>query len=121
MSAHRDPGLDDSRDGTGELQIIAPRFGERPQVADYWLRVWAARGLLWAWHDSALSYIITALEDEAWRVREMALKVVARHQLQDALTIVGTMRDDPDSRVASAATRALVRLTENPEGRKRTK
>lgn len=86
---------------------------------DYWLRVWAARGLLWAWDESALSCIMTALEDEAWRVREMALKVVARHRLKEAHTIVGSMRDDPKARVASAANRALVRLTEDPVGGER--
>jgi HEAT repeat protein len=87
---------------------------------DYWLRVWAARGLLWAWDETALSCIMTALKDEAWRVREMALKVVGRHRLADALTTVESMRDDPNSRVASAANRALAQLTESPEGRERT-
>jgi HEAT repeat protein len=87
---------------------------------DYWLRVWAARGLLWAWDETALSCIMTALKDEAWRVREMALKVVGRHRLKDALTTVETLRDDPNSRVASAANRALAQLTESPEGRERT-
>jgi len=84
---------------------------------DYWLRVWAARGLLWAWDESACSCITTALQDEAWRVREMALKVVARHRLKEALTTVGSMREDPNPRVASAAGRALARLTEKPAGR----
>jgi len=84
---------------------------------DYWLRVWAARGLLWAWDESAFSCIMTALQDEAWRVRAMALKVVGRHRLKEALTTVGSMRDDPNPRVASAASRALVRLSEKPAGR----
>ena len=43
---------------------------------DYWLRVWAARGLTHVWNDSATSALSTALSDPAWRVREMALKVV---------------------------------------------
>lgn len=37
---------------------------------DYWLRVWAARGLLWEWDDSALPVLEAALSDPAWRVRE---------------------------------------------------
>src|SRR5262249_27986260 len=45
----------------------------------YWVRVWAARGLLWAWEPSATAAILRALEDPQWRVREMAAKVVARH------------------------------------------
>jgi hypothetical protein len=39
---------------------------------------------LWAWDDVALPAVKSALNDEAWRVREMALKVVARHKLDDA-------------------------------------
>lgn len=78
----------------------------------YWLRVWAARGLLWNWTDEALPAVMAALRDDAWRVREMAAKVVARHQLGDALAIVADLRDDPNPRVRTAASRALVRLTE---------
>ena len=80
---------------------------------DYWLRVWAARGLLWAWDESALTCIMNALDDEAWRVREMALKVVARHRLTEAVGVVARMRDDPASRVAKAADRAWARVAED--------
>lgn len=79
----------------------------------YWLRVWAARGLLWAWDDVALDAVLTALDDEAWRVREMALKIVARHRLEDALAEVAGLQDDPVPRVRAAASRALVRITAN--------
>lgn len=78
----------------------------------YWLRVWAARGLLWAWDDTALPSVTAALGDDAWRVREMAAKVVARHRLGDALPIVADLREDPIPRVRVAADRAVVRLTE---------
>lgn len=78
---------------------------------EYWLRVWAARGLLWAWDDVALASLLTALNDEAWRVREMALKVVARHRLDDALPAVADLQRDPVPRVRAAAARALARLT----------
>lgn len=77
----------------------------------YWLRVWAARGLLWAWDDVAFDAIVAALDDEAWRVREMALKVVARHRLEDALPDVVDRQEDPVARVRAAASRALVRIT----------
>ena len=77
----------------------------------YWRRVWAARGLLWAWDDSALPAIRTALRDDAWRVREMAAKVVARHRLGDALPTVAGLQHDPIARVRVAASRAVVLLT----------
>lgn len=74
----------------------------------YWLRVWAARGLLWVWDDTAQSAVLDALNDDAWRVREMSAKVVARHQVGDALPIVADLRDDPVQRVRAAAHRAVV-------------
>lgn len=74
----------------------------------YWLRVWAARGLLWTWDDVALPAVRLALTDESWRVREMAAKVVARHLLGDALPL----QRDPVARVRAAASRAVVRLTD---------
>jgi hypothetical protein len=79
----------------------------------YWLRVWGARGLLWAWDVSATEAIRAALTDDAWRVREMAAKVVARHLVDDALDGIAVLVDDPVPRVRAAATRALVRLTGN--------
>jgi HEAT repeat protein len=77
----------------------------------YWRRVWAARGLLWAWDDVAAPAVVAALRDDAWRVREMAAKVVARHRLGDALPVVVDLRDDPTPRVRAAAARAVVLLT----------
>jgi len=81
-----------------------------PAGPPYWLRVWALRGLLWAWGDEALPCVEAALHDDAWRVREMALKVVARHGLDEALTAVAALQDDPVARVRAAAPRALARL-----------
>jgi HEAT repeats len=77
----------------------------------YWLRVWGARGLLWAWDDAATGAIIAALDDESWRVREMALKVIARHRVDAALDAVLPLADDPVPRVSAAATRARQLLT----------
>lgn len=79
---------------------------------DYWLRVWATRGLLWAWSDEAAPALETALADDHWRVREMALKVVARHLLGDALPAVQALRSDASARVRAVADRAVVRLTQ---------
>jgi len=78
---------------------------------DYWLRVWAARGLLWAWDDSARPAVLRALGDEAWRVREMAVKVLARHDVGAAVGPISGLRSDPSARVRAAAARALARLT----------
>ena len=77
----------------------------------YWLRVWGARGLLWAWDDAATEVIIAALRDESWRVREMALRVLARHEVGSALLSVAELQDDPVARVRAMAARTLARLT----------
>jgi hypothetical protein len=77
----------------------------------YWPRVWAARGLLHAWDDRATAVIIQATADDAWRVREMAAKVIARHRVADAFPIVSQLRTDSVPRVRAAAERAVVLLT----------
>ena len=76
----------------------------------YWLKVWAARGLLWNWDEVAVPAVLSALDDEAWRVREMALKVVARHRIRDGAAAVSRLEKDPSARVRSAAARARARL-----------
>jgi HEAT repeats len=78
----------------------------------YWFRVWALRGLLWSWDPRATEGVCRAFDDESWRVREMAAKVVARHLVGEALTAVARLRDDdPVPRVRAASERALIRLT----------
>jgi HEAT repeat protein len=86
-------------------------LAEAGPESDYWVRVWAARGLLWEWDDSATSAIAAALEDESWRVREMALKVIARNLVDELEVRASALQDDPVPRVRSAAIRALVRLS----------
>ena len=78
---------------------------------DPWLRVWGARGLLWLWDPSATGPLTVALDDESWRVREMAAKVVARHEVDDALEAVAALARDTVPRVRAAAARALARLS----------
>lgn len=88
------------------------KFLDGDQHGDtYWLRVWALRGLLWVWDDRATAAVVAAVDDEHWRVREMALKMVARHRLDEALDATASRRDDAVERVRQAAVRALVRLT----------
>jgi HEAT repeat protein len=79
--------------------------------AGYWPRVWAARGLLHAWDPAATAAITGAASDEAWRVREMAAKVIARHRVGDAFDAVAALRADPVERVRAAAARAVTLLT----------
>ena len=86
-----------------------------PPGPPYWLRVWATRGLLWAWDDVALDSVEVAMNDDSWRVREMALKVVARHRLVGLLPRVVDLQADPAARVRAAASRALTRLSASGE------
>jgi hypothetical protein len=44
----------------------------------YWLRIWGARGLLWAWEPSALDAVIPLQEDPIPRVRTAARRAVVR-------------------------------------------
>ena len=79
--------------------------------AGYWPRVWAARALLHQWDPVATAAITDATHDEAWRVREMAAKVIAAHRVGDALDAVAALRIDPVERVRAAASRAVTLLT----------
>ena len=89
-------------------QAADPFLQQGGREDEYWLRVWGARGLLWAWDDLALMALQRATRDDAWRVREMAAKVVARNLLGDAVPDVAKLVDDPVPRVRTAASRALV-------------
>ena len=89
----------------------APRFLDPDRDDRYWLRVWGARGLLWAWDDAAGPDICAALGDDSWRVREMALRVVARHRVDGCLEAVVPVHKDGVPRVRAAAARALAALT----------
>jgi hypothetical protein len=94
----------------GPMASIVIHDGPR-QRNQYWRRVWAARGLLYAWVPEAAGPVIAALADEHWRVREMAAKVVARRAIGEALYQVTALSDDPVPRVRAAAGRATAVLT----------
>ncbi|MGN6090513.1 MAG: HEAT repeat domain-containing protein [Actinomycetales bacterium] len=78
--------------------------------SDYWFRVWALRGLLWLWDDRATAAVSAAMGDEAWRVREMAAKVAARHELDETLAALRPLLQDQVPRVRAAAARATERI-----------
>ena len=106
------------RGGVADADVVAALAGPTaPRLLDpdrddrYWLRVWGARGLLWAWDHEAVPEIRVALGDESWRVREMALKVIARHHVDDLLDDVIASRDDGTPRVRAGAEKAMVALT----------
>lgn len=67
--------------------------------------------LLHAWDDAATEAIIHATNDDAWRVREMAGKVIAAHRVAGAFDAIEPLRADKVPRVRAAAVRAIVILT----------
>jgi len=83
-----------------------------PDDQAYWLRVWGARGLLWAGADNAVPALRSALHDGSWRVREMACKVVAKHLVGDLLEEVTELEADPVLRVRNAARRAAQKIAQ---------
>ena len=79
---------------------------------DYWRRVWAARGLRYAWDERAAPAVIDALSDDAWRVREWAAKLVLRYELGQAADEVAALGRDPVPRVRAAVAAALAKIGE---------
>lgn len=79
---------------------------------DYWVRVWAARALLYVWDDCVAPAVITGLADEHWRVREMCAKVCRLRDLGTAGDALARLVPDETARVRVAAIRALARVGE---------
>jgi len=93
--------------GPGATEILR---GKEGGVSGYWPRVWAMRGFLYAWEDTATHVVLEGANDPSWRVREMSAKVVARRGVVDAFDAMALLGNDPVLRVRTAAERALVRL-----------
>ncbi len=72
----------------------------------YWPELWGTRALLYVWDDSAADAVGVALQNQAWRVREMAARVVAARNLPVATALAELLTDDV-ARVRAAAARAL--------------
>lgn len=86
-------------------------------VNDYWPRVWAARGLLHCWPEptepATVAAVVSALGDPAWRVRELAGKVAAAHEVGEAAEALADRVADPVPRVRGAALRGLAVVGES--------
>lgn len=91
----------------GYLQRILD--GESP---DYWIRVWAARGFLYVWDDSASAAVVAGLSDGHWRVREMCAKVCRRRGVGEGSDDLARLVVDEVPRVRLAAILALAELGE---------
>jgi hypothetical protein len=72
----------------------------------YWPEVWGARALLHVWDGSAVSAVLAGVENQAWRVREMCLKVCAVRELGDTSSLKRRLTDE-NARVRSAAAHAV--------------
>jgi len=72
-----------------------------------WPRVWSARALRFIWLDYAEPGVIAALADPAWRVREMAAKVVGQRVLASGADRLIELLGDEEPRVRVAGVRAL--------------
>jgi hypothetical protein len=72
----------------------------------YWPEVWGARTFLYVWQDSAIPAVLAGLGNQAWRVREMSAKVVARRELAYPAE-VALLAEDEVARVRAQAARAL--------------
>ena len=93
--------------GTPATHLIAEGL---PPGQAYWLRVWAARGLLWAGPGDDALRLRVGLSDDAWRVREMTCKVIARHRVADLFEEAAALETDPNARVRAAAKRAAMSI-----------
>lgn len=72
----------------------------------YWPEVWGARTFLYVWNDSAIPAVLAGLGNQAWRVREMSAKVVARRELAYPAEVAALAIDEV-ARVRAQAARAL--------------
>lgn len=87
--------------------------GGKPPGHRYWARVWACRAFLHVWDDGAGPAVVAALDDDHWRVRELAAKVIAKREVPDAADrLAALITDDDTPRVRAAACRALAGVGE---------
>ena len=73
----------------------------------YWVRVWAARALMYAWRDEAVDALRAVADDPAWRVREHVARITAQRELGELVDHLIPMLDHELPRVRAAAVRAV--------------
>lgn len=82
----------------------------------YWPELWGLRALLYVWDDSATSSVIGALNNTAWRVREMAARVVVAHEIPARIELMALLSDEkPRVRIAAARGLGAVGTLEDTE------
>lgn len=85
----------------------------------YWPELWGTRALLYVWNDSAISAVLGALSNPAWRVREMAARVVATRGIPASDELVPLLSDTtPRVRIGGAKALGDVGTMENMESLK---
>lgn len=80
----------------------------------YWPELWGTRALLYAWNDTAAPAVTAALQNQAWRVREMAARVAATRKLPVQAELHELLTDEV-ARVRAAAARALGEVGDDPD------
>ncbi|WP_405058251.1 HEAT repeat domain-containing protein [Kribbella sp. NBC_01505] len=73
----------------------------------YWIRVWAARVLLYVWRDDAVDALLAVADDPAWRVREHVARITAQRELGQLVDSLLPMLEHELPRVRAAAVRAI--------------
>jgi hypothetical protein len=73
----------------------------------YWVRVWAARVLMYAWRDDAIDALRAAADDPAWRVQEHVARITAQRELGELVDHLLPMLAHDLPRVRAAAVRAV--------------
>ncbi|MEV6286868.1 HEAT repeat domain-containing protein [Kribbella sp. NPDC051770] len=73
----------------------------------YWVRVWAARVLMYAWSDEAVEALRMVADDPAWRVREHVARITAQRELGELVGLLLPMLEHELPRVRVAAVRAV--------------
>jgi hypothetical protein len=104
--------LEGRNEGEDVLLYLGGRHAEgilRGAPSLYWPEVWAARALMQVWDDSAASAVLTGVENRAWRVREMCLKVCAVRKLGSASVLKRRLTDE-NARVRAAAALAIAAI-----------
>ncbi|KRF18852.1 hypothetical protein ASG90_02865 [Nocardioides sp. Soil797] len=90
-----------------EIVYLTGHEGAHDGWAPYWPRVWGARALMYVWDEAAAPAVVAGLEDEAWRVAEMCLKVSSRRELAAAGDAAVRLSSHELPRVRAQAVRVL--------------